>query len=605
MSTFTAVRIGRWITLLVLLLSMVVVAPDASAQSRQRKRDRTGRAKTSRVEQKNKSTAARTSRQSRKKNKPTARAGRQSRSSKASRRTSRTRSREAKVSRGKTKTRTDRAKTSRTTSRKPSRQAKTSRGNRTKTRTRTVETSRKNTRTRAKGAKTERKASGTRSGKQKGRVDRGKDRVERGKGRSDRQKGRVDRDNHERSRGRDVVRGGRTDKAQRSRNRKVEDNRGRDSRKESRNKARQGRRQDTRQGRGGAVSRTPRRRDVSSDRRVDRSSRGRKGGNRRSVRYVRRDNWQAQYESNHRYRRKHWKRRYHRKKKLYFKPFIVRPRIHIDLYWPWMHRHRHGWKPRYQYRQVIYVDAGWGRSYHQAQIDVRTYYYHELRSATANRADVDIYIEKIELYENGRFIGEVHNIPKRLSRIQATVYRDGQVSFDRDVFIVGDTYRGFELISTRYYDDFVLNAYNRSHGMRVGVVDLQRGRVVSSSHSYLFDPYDFQGYVPVSLLPEDRSWLLDYGNGSFSGAYYEYDPYYYGGYSDYGNEYDDPYYGDDYYEEDYYEDEYGRPNYSVRSTVAEANFNVAPLSKVYDRNYSTEFGAKIHLRRETEFVRVK
>ena len=154
----------------------------------------------------------------------------------------------------------------------------------------------------------------------------------------------------------------------------------------------------------------------------------------------------------------------------------------------------------------------------------------------------------------------------------------------------------------------VLNLYAytyRSHGMRVGVVDLQRQRVIRSSHSRLFDPYDFQGYVPVSLLPENQSWLLDYGNGSFSESYYDYDPYYYGGYSDYGDEYDNPYYGNDYYEEDYYEDEQGRPNYSVRSTVAEGNFNVEPLSQVYDRNYRTESGANIRLKRETEFIRVR
>ena len=87
------------------------------------------------------------------------------------------------------------------------------------------------------------------------------------------------------------------------------------------------------------------------------------------------------------------------------------------------------------------------------------------------------------------------------------------------------------------------------------------------------------------MAPENADWLFDYGESSFSGAYYDYDPYYYGGY---GDEYDDGRYDGDYYEEDYYEDDYGRPHFSVRSTVAEANFAVEPLSQAYDRTYTTQ-----------------
>ena len=323
------------------------------------------------------------------------------------------------------------------------------------------------------------------------------------------------------------------------------------------------------------------------------------------MRYVERDRWHTRYERDRRYHRKHYKRRYHRKKKYYYKP-IIRPFIHIDIHWPWEHRYRHGWRPRYEYRQVIYVDAGWGSNYRRrSQIDVRTTYYHELRHASGNKAEVDIYIEGIEFYENGRYLGKVHNIPKRLGRIRATVYRDGYVKFDRNVFIVGDSYSGFEMISTRYYDGFLLDAYRPSHGMRVGVVDLYRGRVVSSSYSRCFDLNNFDGYVPVSLLPDDQGWLLDYGNASYSANYYDHDPYYYGGYSNYDDAYDDPYYGDDYYEEDYYVDDRQQPHYSVRSTVAEANFNVAAQTKTHSRSYQTAFGANINLKRETSFVRVK
>jgi hypothetical protein len=325
----------------------------------------------------------------------------------------------------------------------------------------------------------------------------------------------------------------------------------------------------------------------------------------RTPNYHARNTWRDYYERNNHYRKKHYKRRKYRTPN-YYKPFVIRPRIHIDINWPWVHRHRHGWRPRYQYRQVVYIETGWGqRQRRRSQIDVRTYYYHELRHATANQAEVDVYVERIELYEDGRYLGQIDQIPESLGRTRATVYRNGEVRFDRDIFVVGDSYAGFELVSTRFYNDFVLDAYRSSHGLRVGKVDLRRGRVVPTSYSRLFDTRDFQGHVPVSLLPEDHGWLLDYGQQSFSGTYYEDDPYYYGGYDGYGDEYEDTYYGDDYYEEDYYEDAGGSPYYSVRSTVAEANFGVKPLTRVRDRNYTTSFGANIHLKRETEFVRVK
>lgn len=255
---------------------------------------------------------------------------------------------------------------------------------------------------------------------------------------------------------------------------------------------------------------------------------------------------------------------------------------------------------------MVYVEAGWGRRHRrQAEIDVRTHYYHELRSANNHKAEVDIYIERVELYQDGRYLGEVDQIPERLSRIRATVYKDGRVSFNRDVFILGDSYTGFEMISTRYYDGHVLDSYRSSHGFRAGVLDLRQGRVNLVNYSRLFDPYDFNGYVPISLIPENESWLLDYGLGSFSANYYDWDPYYYGGYSGYGSQYDNPYYSNDYYEEDYYEDDYGRPHYSVRSTVGHDNFDVAPLTYANNVNYRTRRGAEINLKRETEFIRMR
>ena len=262
-------------------------------------------------------------------------------------------------------------------------------------------------------------------------------------------------------------------------------------------------------------------------------------------------------------------------------------RQRVDVAWPWEYRYRQGWQPRYRYRQVVYTEAGWGRGYRDARLDVRTEYRHRVRRATHRKAELDLYIDRIVLYENGRFLGEVHRIPDHLRRIRATVYRHGRVDFDRDVFLLGDRYSGFELISTRHYDGYLLDAYQRAHGVRAGVLDLWRERVVSVSHSRLFDPYDFNGFVPISLMPDDPRWLFDYGYDSVS----YYDDGYGGGY------YDAPYYSQ------------GEYSQGARGTAdvqrRRENGRSGALRQEDDQRYRTERGADIRLQRETEIERLE
>ena len=156
-----------------------------------------------------------------------------------------------------------------------------------------------------------------------------------------------------------------------------------------------------------------------------------------------------------------------------------------------------------------------------ARIEIETVYRHQVRRTTSRRAEIDIFIEAIALFENGRFIGEVDRIPPSLSRIRAEVFRDGRMHFDRDVFVIGDRYRGFDLISTRDYDGHILDYYEHRHGYRAGRLDFRRRRVQPIGRSRFFDPYHFNGYVPLSLLPEDARWLLDVGRESISGYYHD------------------------------------------------------------------------------------
>ncbi len=184
--------------------------------------------------------------------------------------------------------------------------------------------------------------------------------------------------------------------------------------------------------------------------------------------------------------------------------------ISIGVAWPWQVRYQRHWRPRYRYRQVVYVNAGWGGQRRAARVDVRTYYRHRVLHADDRYAEVEVEIDAIEVYQNDRFLGTVDQIPGSLRKIRATISADGRIDFDRNVFLIGDARSGFELISTRHYDDYLHNAYDERHGYRVGRVDLRSGKVRKVHHSRHFDYRQFNGFVPISLLPDDeRMW--DYG----------------------------------------------------------------------------------------------
>lgn len=251
-----------------------------------------------------------------------------------------------------------------------------------------------------------------------------------------------------------------------------------------------------------------------------------------------------------------------------FRVNVVRPFVHVDLYWPWTHRYHRKWAPRYRYRQVVYVNVGWGHRHRQSRVEVETTYRHRIRHATDTYAEVDITLEEVAFYEDGRYLGSVHHIPDRLARLRATVYRNGEVAFDRDVFVVGNAAVGFELISMQDRDGDVFDRYDHGTSVRAGAVDLRRERVRTIGHSRLFDPYDFRGYVPVSLLPEGAGWLMDYGPDAISA-------------------YDDPYY--------YYDSE----------GTADAYRTLPPRTRTTDASFTAEMGAQVSIRRETSLSRIR
>ncbi|MCH8277209.1 MAG: hypothetical protein IIA50_06715 [Bacteroidetes bacterium] len=248
------------------------------------------------------------------------------------------------------------------------------------------------------------------------------------------------------------------------------------------------------------------------------------------------------------------------------------PRIHLHISWPWVIRSRRHWAPHYRYRQVVYVQTRWGSRQRTSRVELETHFSHELRYADDQRAELDIFIEQIDIYYEGRYIGKVERVPESLGRVRATVYRDGGVHFDRDIFVLGDPFAGFELISTKHYNGFVMDQFRDSDGYRAGRLDLNRRRVSRISRSRLFNPFDASGYFPISVLPENEGWLWDFGADAMSAATDNYDTYY---------------------------------GYESDGRHETSSYGADPLRFESELSFRTQAGADVYLRRESQIQRVE
>ncbi len=187
-------------------------------------------------------------------------------------------------------------------------------------------------------------------------------------------------------------------------------------------------------------------------------------------------------------------------------------------------------------------------------------------------AELEITIEAIDVFYKGRHLGSVDYVPENLGTIYATVYNDGEIQFDREVFLVGDPYAGFEMISTRYYDGYVFDRYRSSDGYRAGRLDLRTGEVYTIGRSRLFDPDASSGHIPISLLPENEGWLWDYGAEAMSAALDNYD-YYYGS---------------------------GARGYSPETT-----YRSDPFRSADEYQFTTGTGTNVYVRKDTEIQRIE
>lgn len=267
------------------------------------------------------------------------------------------------------------------------------------------------------------------------------------------------------------------------------------------------------------------------------------------------------------------------------------PVLHLEYEWPWQYRYQRSWSPRYRYRQVVYIESGYGREQWTSRLDVRTTYRQRVRSASRNRAQLDLDIEAVEIYQDGQYLGRVTRIPDRFGRVRATVHRNGRLTFDRDVSVVGSREAGFEIIATRSYGGYFLSHWQRGDRMDVGFLDLRRNRVERVDYSRLLDYDGYRGYAPVSILPEDERWLGDYGPYAVSTFAY-----------------DDDFYDDYRYDDGYYYG-YGGGVTPQRQQAPRGQSSAAAMSPMLQGNsddtYRTPGGAQIRVRREAEIQRIE
>ena len=300
---------------------------------------------------------------------------------------------------------------------------------------------------------------------------------------------------------------------------------------------------------------------------------------------------------------------------------VRRSRPIIDIVWPWEMRYARAWSPRYRYRQVVYAESGWrGRGW-ESRYEVVTTYRQRILDASASRARLELLLDDVTLYQDGRYVGRVTRFPYDFERLRATLTRGGRVDFDRDLMVIGDARDGFELVSTRAYGGYAYASWRRGDDVRAAWLDFRSQTATFAGRSRFFDPYDYAGYAPISILPADADWLGDYG--LYSASAYPYVGYGYdGGWNDRGYDRDDGYYygyggvrerssatprgatdgSDRRYEtrSTTGRDATGRETVSRGSTSGEA----PTLRRDSDDRYTTPGGATIRLRREAEIQRV-
>ena len=183
-----------------------------------------------------------------------------------------------------------------------------------------------------------------------------------------------------------------------------------------------------------------------------------------------------------------------------------------DRYWG------SSWSPVLRFRQRVRVQSDRSYGYNRESVlDVRTHYRQRLSGPYGGGytgGQIDLKIERIEVYQDGRYLGYVdaYDLPGDFDHVRATRARNGELRLDDDLLLVGEASVGFELIRFDGGGDFY-GSWRRQYDALS--LDLRRSSARRIGRSRLFDPYDYRGYVPVSIVPDlqDDFYSSGYGGG--------------------------------------------------------------------------------------------
>ena len=174
-----------------------------------------------------------------------------------------------------------------------------------------------------------------------------------------------------------------------------------------------------------------------------------------------------------------------------------------------------GHSRRFAYRQIV--------SGHPAgDVEVVSTVRRKIRSVHREYVDVEFELVRLDLSSAGRFLGTVDRFPGDLRRMRAKIYRDGFVQFDRMLYVVGNDYDGFELLSTRYCGGDLGRASYECLDPKAGEIDFYDERVHSTRYSRLLPLAQTGRSVPVALVPDEEYLGFQYmvGYGGSSDGYY-------------------------------------------------------------------------------------
>lgn len=178
-----------------------------------------------------------------------------------------------------------------------------------------------------------------------------------------------------------------------------------------------------------------------------------------------------------------------------------------DRYWG------SSWSPVLRYRQRVRVESDRRYGYGSSVLDIRTSYRQRVSGGYSSGDRVEVRIERIEVYQDGRYLGYVdyYDLPRDFDHVTATRMRNGELRLDDDLLLVGEASVGFELI--RFDGNDFYGSWRRQYDALS--LDLRRSSTRRVGYSRLFDPYAYRGYVPVSIVPDLQDDFYGYNGGYY------------------------------------------------------------------------------------------